>query len=53
MPWSICPSQYSQRLKPKNTVQLVAQLKHSFNQDGILVTTPAEFFNNPPWEIAK
>lgn len=42
---------YSQKLKPKNTVQIVGQLKKSFNQDHILVTSPAEFFKNPPWEI--
>ena len=41
---------YSQKLKPKNTVQIVGQLTRSFNQDHILVTNPGEFFKNPPWE---
>lgn len=40
---------YSEKLKPKNTVQLVAKLRKSFNQDNILITTPSEFFKNPPW----
>jgi predicted AAA+ superfamily ATPase len=42
---------YSQRLNPKRTVQIVADLKQAFNQDHILVTNPIEFFKNPPWQI--
>ncbi len=42
---------YSDKLKPKNTVQLVAELKRSYHQDHILVTTPIEYFQNPPWKI--
>lgn len=42
---------YSQKLKPKRTVQVVGQLKKSFNQDQILVTSPIEFFKDPPWKM--
>jgi len=41
---------YSQKLKPKNTVQIVATLKRAYHQDGILVTNPIDYFKNPPWE---
>lgn len=41
---------YSERLKPKNTVQIVGELKRSFHQDHILVTNPFEFFKNPAWD---
>jgi predicted AAA+ superfamily ATPase len=44
---------YTERLKPKNSVQLVGDLKRSFHQGGIHVTSPIEFFKNPPWDIAK
>ena len=44
---------YSEKLKPKNTVQIVGQLKRSFNQGHILVTNPIEFFKDPPWEIKQ
>lgn len=40
---------YSERLKPERTVQLVGRLKRSYHQANILVTTPVEFFKNPPW----
>lgn len=40
---------YSQKLKPKRTVQIVGQLKQAFNQDQVLVISPTEFFKNPPW----
>jgi predicted AAA+ superfamily ATPase len=42
---------YSQKLKPKQTVQIVGQLKRSFHKDHIFVTNPMEFFKNPPWVI--
>jgi predicted AAA+ superfamily ATPase len=41
---------YSERLKPKNTVQIVGDLKQPFNQGHILVTNPIAFFRDPPWE---
>ena len=41
---------YSQKLKPVNTVQIVSNLKKSFNKDNILVTTPWEYFIDPPWQ---
>jgi predicted AAA+ superfamily ATPase len=40
---------YTKKLNPQRAIQLVAGLKRSFTQDGITVTTPVEFFNNPPW----
>lgn len=43
---------YSEKLQPKNTVQIVGELKRPFNQGQVLVTTPIEFFKNPPWEIS-
>lgn len=42
---------YSKLLKPKNTVQLVANLKNSFHKKEVLVTNLIEYFKNPPWEI--
>lgn len=41
---------YSEKLKPKHTVQIVGNLKRSFHQGNILVTNPIEYFQNPPWE---
>ncbi len=41
---------YSDKLKPKHTVQLVGNLKRSYHQGNILVTSPLEYFKNPPWE---
>jgi predicted AAA+ superfamily ATPase len=41
---------YSEKLKPKYTIQLVSNLTRSFNQDHMLVTNPIEYFNNPPWD---
>ncbi len=40
---------YADKLKPKRVVQLVGELKKSFNEGSILVTNPIEFFKNPPW----
>jgi predicted AAA+ superfamily ATPase len=44
---------YTKKLKPQRAIQLVAELKRSFTQDEITVTTPIEFFNNPPWKEAS
>ncbi len=41
---------YSQKLKPKRTIQIVGNLQRAFNQDHILVTSPCDYFQNPPWE---
>lgn len=41
---------YSEKLKPQYTVQIVGNLKRSFHQDNILVSSPIEYFKNPPWE---
>ncbi len=40
---------YKERLNPARTVQLVANLKRSYDKDGILVTTPIEFFSKALW----
>lgn len=40
---------YTQRLQPKRATQIVAGLKRPFNQGEILITSPADFFKNPPW----
>lgn len=42
---------YAKKLNPENTVQIVGNLKRSFDQDNILVINPIEFFKNPPWKI--
>lgn len=42
---------YKQKLNPKRAIQIVSNLKHSFNKDGILVTSPTAFFIDPPWVI--
>ena len=44
---------YKKLLNPKRTTQLVSTLHHTFDQDGILVTTPTEFFKNPPWKTLQ
>lgn len=44
---------YSQKLKPKRTVQIVGNLKRSFNQDHILVTSVGDYFQNPPWSAIE
>lgn len=44
---------YKNLLKPKHTTQLVSQLPRSFDQEGIRVTTPIEFFTNAPWETTS
>lgn len=40
---------YSKLLKPKNTIQLVANLKDSFHRDDVLVCNFFEYFKSPPW----
>jgi len=44
---------YKKLLNPKHTTQLVSNLNRTFDQDGIRVTTPIEFFTNAPWETLK
>lgn len=41
---------YKTLLQPKQTVQIVGNLSRPFEQHGIRVTNPIEFFKNPPWE---
>jgi hypothetical protein len=41
---------YAEKLKPLRAVQLVAELKRSFTTGNITVTSPLEFFRDPPWE---
>jgi predicted AAA+ superfamily ATPase len=40
---------YAKKLQPKRAVQLVGDLKHPFDKDGVLVTNPIDFFKDPPW----
>lgn len=42
---------YSKKLQPKNTVQIVGNLKRSFDKNGVRVINPIEYFVNPPWEM--
>jgi uncharacterized protein len=44
---------YQKKLNPVRTVQLVDQLRRSFDKDNVLVTDPIKFFVNPPWENVK
>lgn len=41
---------YAEKLKPQRATQLVAELKRSFMQGNITVTSPLEFFRDPPWK---
>jgi predicted AAA+ superfamily ATPase len=41
---------YAEKLKPQRATQLVADLKRSFTKNNITVTTPVEFFKDPPWK---
>ncbi len=41
---------YSEKLKPKRAVQLVKNLKRSYDTDGIMVRSIPEFFDDPPWD---
>ncbi|MEI6790465.1 MAG: ATP-binding protein [Myxococcaceae bacterium] len=44
---------YAAKLKPKHAVQIVGDLKRPFEKDGILVTSPIHYFQNPPWNLIK
>ncbi len=41
---------YTKLLKPKRAIQIVGQLDRTFDHDNIQVTTPIEFFTDPPWK---
>jgi len=40
---------YHAKLKPTNTVQIVANCKHTFDKDGINVCSLTDYFNTAPW----
>lgn len=40
---------YSEKLKPKHTVQIIGNLERPFSKNGILFTNPIDYFKNPPW----
>jgi predicted AAA+ superfamily ATPase len=42
---------YSKKLKPKNTIQIVGNLKRTFDKNGVRVTNPIEYFIDPLWDI--
>lgn len=42
---------YKNVLKPKRTFQILGELDRSFDYEGVRVTTPIEYFQNPPWEF--
>lgn len=41
---------YSTHLNPKRTTQIVGTLQQPFEKNGIRVTNPILFFQQPPWE---
>ncbi len=41
---------YSKVLQPKRAVQIVYNLKNTFDKENILVTTAEKFFVNAPWD---
>jgi predicted AAA+ superfamily ATPase len=41
---------YTDKLKPTKSTQIVATLKEPFDQDGIRITGPLEYFSSPPWQ---
>ncbi|MCI5225012.1 MAG: DUF4143 domain-containing protein [Candidatus Electrothrix sp. AR4] len=43
---------YVDKLKPVKATQLVATLDKPFDQDGIRVTGPMDYFADPPWKTA-
>lgn len=43
---------YRDKLMPHNTVQIVGDLKRSFDVNGIRVTNPIDYFQQPPWEMS-
>ena len=42
----------SDKLKPVKATQLVATLDRPFDQDGVRVTGPMDYFADPPWITA-
>ena len=44
---------YRNKLIPQNTVQIVGDLKRSFDVKGIRVTNPIDYFQLPPWETTQ
>lgn len=44
---------YQKKLSPKNTVQIVGELKENYHFKDILVTNPIDYFKIPPWENLK
>lgn len=44
---------FKNKLNPQKTTQIVGNLKNSFEKEGILVSNPIDFFNNPPWKNVK
>lgn len=42
---------YKNLLKPQFTTQIVSQLSCPYQKEGIRVTTPIDFFCNPPWQM--
>lgn len=43
---------YKKLLNPVQTTQLISNLSRAYDQDGIHVTTPIEFFSSGPWKTA-
>jgi predicted AAA+ superfamily ATPase len=43
---------YVEKLKPARATQLVATLDTPFDQDGVRLTGPVDYFANPPWTTA-
>lgn len=41
---------YREKLAPQNTVQIVGNLKRSFDVKGIRVTNPIDYFQQAPWD---
>ena len=41
---------YAKKLNPAKATQIVAGLKEPFDQDGIRITGPLEYFADPPWK---
>ena len=41
---------FRDKLTPQNTVQIVGDLKRSFDVKGIRVTNPIDYFQHPPWQ---
>ncbi len=41
---------YANKLKPKRAVQIVGDIKRTYDKDNISVMHPVEFFKDPPWQ---